>query len=391
MRKKWLLGVGVGCLVGVSVMGIGLTGIKMSAKPTDDFSKSKAAQLEMILQKYYMGNLNSEEMLDGVYKGYVYGLEDAGTRYLTKEEYAKESVAEDGEYLGTGIEFTWGITSQELVVTDVVPGSPADKAGIVAGDKIVAIDDIKAMMSNEVHIYEKLTYAGENPVKYTLTTNDGQPKGDVTLVADVVDRILVSSRMVKEDVGYIKIKSLPEGTVKEVEKALKDLKDEGAKKLVLDLRGTISNDLDEVKKLADLFVEEGNLFSVKGKDNKVTTYTATKNAEDIPLGIIVNQYTSGAIEGFVSAMKDLKRGIVVGEKTQGKGTIQQLIELQDGSGLYVTSQILIDGEGNMIKDEGVEPDVLVSIPTEDTLEIVTTGHITDESDTLLQKTIEVLK
>lgn len=390
MKKRWAVGVGVGCLAGLVTIGIGVGCMRLGAKQEEQFSKRKAANLEMMIQKYYMGELASNEMLEGLYKGYVYGLDDAGTRYLTAEEYEKEAVAKKGEYLGTGIEFTWGLGSQNLIVTGVVAGSPAELAGVLVGDKIVAIDGVKAMMSNEVQIYDKLTYVGKNPVKYTMTTNDGTPKGDVSLVADVVDKVLVEPRLIGKDVGYIKISSLPKGAVSEVEAAIKALESKGAKKLVLDLRGTQSNDLDEVTALADLFTESGELFSVKGKNDKVTTYYAAKGSIDLPLGVIINHYTTGAIEGFALAMQVQERGVLVGEATSGKGTIQELISLQDGSGLYVTTKLLMDTDGKLIKGSGVTPDILERVPTEDTLEIVTTGDLTDESDTLLQKTIQAI-
>ncbi|MGL4345582.1 MAG: S41 family peptidase [Cellulosilyticaceae bacterium] len=390
-KKKWFLGVGVGCLVGAIVVGIGFVGVSVTASPREQFSKRKAANLEMLVQKYYMGDVKSMDMLEGVYKGYVFGLNDPGTRYLTKDEYDKESVAKKGEYLGTGIEFTWGISSQNLIVTGVVPDSPAEQAGIVVGDKIVAIDGIKTMMSNEVHIYEKLTYVGNDPVKYTMTNNAGKSKGDILLQADVVDKVLIESRMVGADVGYIKINSLPKDTVNQIKGALEALKGEGARKLVLDLRGAESNDLEEVKKLADLFVEHGDLLRVEGKNDKVTTLAASKGGETMPLGVIINRYTTGAIEGFVDAIKFLQRGVVVGEPTSGKGTIQELIPLEDGSGLYVTTQKLIGSEGTAIQDKGVQPDLLERVPTENTLEIVTTGKLQDANDVLLQKTIETLQ
>lgn len=390
MRKRWFVGVGVGCLVGLVAVGVGAYGMQVGVKSEEQFSKRKAANLEMMIQKYYMGDVSAEEMLEGVYKGYVYGLEDPGTRYLTADEYEKEAVAKKGEYLGTGIEFTWGLGSQNLIVTGVVPQSPAERAGIVVGDKIMAIDGVKAMMSNEVEIYEKLTYVGKEPVNYTITSNDGMPKGDVPLVVDIVDKVLTEHRLIGKDVGYIKINSLPQGAVAEVEAAIKDLERQGSKKLVLDLRGAQSNDLDEVKALADLFTKSGELFSVKGKQDKVTTYYASDGAISLPLGIIINHYTSGAIEGFALAMQTQGRGILVGEATSGKGTVQELIQLQDGSGLYVTTKLLMDAEGNLIKSKGVKPDILERVPTEDTIEIVTTGHLADESDTLLQKTIQAI-
>ncbi|MGL4736346.1 MAG: S41 family peptidase [Cellulosilyticaceae bacterium] len=389
-KKRWVVGVGVGCLAGLVIAGIGVGCMQLGAKQEEQFSKRKAANLEMMIQKYYMGELDSNEMLEGLYKGYVYGLDDAGTRYLTADEYEKEAVAKKGEYLGTGIEFTWGLGSQNLIVTGVVPKSPAEQAGIVVGDKIVAIDGVKAMMSNEVQIYEKLTYAGKNAVKYTVTTNGDEPKGEVSLVADVVDKVLTEHRLLDGQVGYIKVNGLPQGAAAEVEAEIKELEEKGAKKLVLDLRGTQSNDLDEVKALADLFTQSGELFSVKGKNDKETTYYASKGATDLPMGIMTNHYTSGAIEGFVLAMKAQARGVIVGEPTSGKGTVQELVALQDGSGLYVTTKLLMDQEGKIVKGKGIAPDILERVPTEDTLEMVTTGHLTDESDTLLQKTIAAI-
>ena len=185
MEKRGWMGIGAGILIGVisvgTLYGIGYLNTDRQDSVIDEtkqwsgilnkraYNRMKVDALSELIQTTYIGESDPQDMLEGIYKGYVYGVGDGYTTYLDVDTFSKEETEEAGNYIGTGIRFTWGITNQHLVVTDVVPNSPADQAGIVVGDKIFEIDGIKAMGSNDTKIYEKLAYTGKDPVQYVLS------------------------------------------------------------------------------------------------------------------------------------------------------------------------------------------------------------------------------
>ena len=401
MDKRLLMGVGTGVLV--ALVGAGtlygfnnvssakekgsLTGVLSGGT----YNKTKVKALSDVIGSVYIGESDSDEMTEGIYKGFVYGLGDGYTVYLSEDDFNKEQTEAKGNYVGTGIKFTWGITNQHLIVTDVIPSSPADKAGIVVGDKIFEIDGIKAMGSNDTKIYEKLVYSGSDPVRYLIKNNAETESKEVELVADVVEINLIDAKLLENHIGYIELSGLVETTPDELQETIDKLISEGAEKFILDLRGVYSDNCEAVQKLSDLFIGQNEVFSVKNKDNTVTPYTAEKGAYDMPLAVLTNNYTEGVIEAFPAAIKAFNKGTIVGEKTAGNGTTNVRVPLEDGSGLSITTGVVLDAEGNQIKDQGVMPDVVQKTVTENTLELVTTGVLKLENDVVLQKAIEVLK
>lgn len=405
MDKRLLMGVGAGVVVGLIGVGTlyGFNGNKTNLASTgttqqnnglfkgSSYNKTKVNALSEVLSSMYIGESDAEEMTEGLYKGFVYGVGDGYTVYLDADDFSKKETEAEGNYLGTGIKFTWGITNQHLIVTEVIPNSPAERAGIVMGDKIFEIDGIKAMGSNATKVYEKLVYSGSNPVNYVIKNNEETQTREVELVADVVEINLVHDKLLEDGVGYIELNGLVDGTVAKLQAAIDELINQSAKKLVLDLRGVYSDDTKAVKELCSLFIDEQEVFTVKNKDNTLTTYKSEKSIYELPLAVLTNTYTEGVIEAFPAAIKAYNRGKVVGEKTTGNGTTHARVPLEDGSGLSITTGIVLDAQGNQIKDEGVMPDVVQKSITENTLELVTTGHLKLENDVVLQKAIEVLK
>ena len=165
MNRKMVVGLGLGVLMGLVLVGGMYTwglmnGRRSSSVVVGDtevvYNQSKITYLDKALELYYIDERDEDALIEGIYRGYVYGLDDSYTRYLTVDEFNKQKEESVGNYVGTGIKFAWGITSQHLIVTEVIDGSPAQKAGIEVGDKIVAIDGTPAMGSNELEIYEKL-------------------------------------------------------------------------------------------------------------------------------------------------------------------------------------------------------------------------------------------
>ena len=403
-NKRFLVGVSVGILCSTlsiggfyiatrsgNIQALEVPEVFEKIADTSEYDKTKIAILDTIINKYYINQDESFEAVEGIYKGYVYGLEDPYTTYLSAEDFKKTEAEEKGNYVGVGIRFAWGITNQHLIVTEVIEGSPAEKHGMKVGDKIIEIDGIKAMASNEVEIYEKLVYAGEESVQYTVVDNNGENKRELDLVPKEVEIKLVHSEMVDSVTGYINLDLMAKVTATEVEQAVERLTQEGATQLVLDLRSVYSNELEEAIAVADLFLEEGVICSVENKQGEKTTYTATAGSVAMPLALLTDGATSGVVEAMVSALKVKESVLVVGEKTAGHGTLQEHVALGDGSGLSIATAMILDSEDKKIRENPIEPTIVQRAELEATLELVTTGKIDKMNDTVLQKALENLQ
>ncbi|MHC1749908.1 MAG: S41 family peptidase [Cellulosilyticaceae bacterium] len=394
MEKKFIFGVGMGIIAGGLVYSI-ITPI-VSAKTTDFYNENKTRYLEKTITNSYNSyipadKIDEKQLVEGIYKGFVYGTEDAYTAYLDKEEYNKTTVMNAGDYIGTGIKFAWGLSKQYLIVTDVIEGSPAEAANIKVGDKIVGIDNIRAIMSNQVEIADKLTYTGEKAVIYTVQDNAEKNQKDIPLQARKVKVQAITKKQLPNNVGYIKLETMKDGMNSELKEALEALKAKGCNKFILDLRGLYANNLDETQKICDLFSNQGNLFKVEYANKTTKVYEATQGSYSEPIAILTDNFTTGTIEAFVGAMKGQNRATVIGETTGAKGTVEEIISLKDGTGLMITTGKLYTAEGDGIKDKGIEPDIAIKTPMADTLQILTKGSLPLEKDTQLQKAIERLK
>lgn len=407
MEKRGWMGIGAGVLIGVisvgTLYGVGYLNTNRQDSGIDetkqwsgilnkrDYNRMKVDALSELIQTTYIGESDSQDMLEGIYKGYVYGVGDGYTTYLDADTFSKEETEEAGNYIGTGIRFTWGITNQHLVVTDVVPNSPADQAGIVVGDKIFEIDGIKAMGSNDTKIYEKLAYTGEEPVQYVIKNNAETQTKTISLVVDVVEMNLVSAQLLTENIGYVKLEGLVEDTPILIQQSIDQLIDEGMTQLILDIRSVSSSNCEAVQALSNLFIGQQQVFSVKNKESEVETYSTTEAMYDMPLAVLTSNFTEGVIEAFPAAIQVFDRGIVIGDTTAGNGTTHIRVPLEDGSGLSITTGMVMDATGKQIMDEGITPDIKQKTTTDNTLELVTTGQLPLEHDVIVQKAIETLK
>ncbi|MGL5677083.1 MAG: S41 family peptidase [Cellulosilyticaceae bacterium] len=400
MKRRMLVGMGVGVLIGCigvgSIYAFGLFGNRNKGKVEVNgkevvFDKGKIAYINQAIETYYIDQVEEDDLTEGLYRGYVYGLEDPYTMYLSADEFNKQKEESVGNYVGTGIKYAWGLTNQYLIVTEVIKGSPAEAADIKIGDKITAIDGTPAMGSNEVQIYDKLMYSGSDIVNYTVVDNDGSNERHIPLKASLVTIELVKSELLDNGVGYILLDGIVKGTADEVATHIEQLKMQGATRLIIDLRDTYSDNIDETLKLCDLFLDAQQVFTVKNYKDETISYDTLDGKYTEPLVVLTSRYTQGALEAFVATMQEQKRATIIGEKTTGNGTVQERIALEDGSGLVVTTGVIYTAQNQVIRDKGVTPDMIQKPMVEGTLELVTTGTLSKEKDGALQKALEVLK
>jgi carboxyl-terminal processing protease len=375
-----------GCSLGPKQLGSAL----LSKNKDTYYSTLKLNILEEALHENYIGELDENALEEGVYRGLVSSLDDAYSFYLTQEEYNKYEVERVGNYKGVGLEVTWGLNSQSLIVTGVISDSAADIAGIKIGDKIQKIDGIKAMLSNEMELYEKLFGGSDDTLVCEVRTKLEDEIKTIDLTPGFVTLAPFTAEVLTGNIGYIKDIAFKSTTLELLNQTLANWQLQNVSSIILDLRDTSSDQIEVAYKLSDMFLDTGIAFATTEKDI-TTPYETTLGSYDGRVVLLVNSGTSGVVEAFVRALQLNGQIQVVGTQTAGKGTLQKLIQLEDGSGLYLTTGYIFDGDGQSFNEKGITPDIPAELSTVTKLRYMTEGTISLEEDEIVQAAIEILK
>jgi carboxyl-terminal processing protease len=346
----------------------------------------------------YVEEPNMSAVTNGALHGLLESL-DADSSYLTPSEYKvfKQKKSEGKASIGATVSKRFGYAA----IISVIPGGPADKAGINSGD---IIETVEGLSSHDLSLAAvKSHLIGDPGSRLELTiirTRKIEPQ-KITVVRDVVSLPAVTEQMAADNTGVIKAQVLTKGKAAEIAEKIKSLQKKGAKKLVLDLRNNSEGEEDEGVAVANLFLGKGNIGSLQGQKYEKVTYTADpqKKITDLPLAVLVNRGSAGAAELVAAAILDNSRGDVLGDKTFGEGSVQKLIEVPDGSALILSVAKYYTSNGKVIQDTGITP----NIPVASNDEIVAISedddsNTTDEpqkaqpkEDEQLRRAIEVLK
>lgn len=318
---------------------------------------------KMMLKQKYIGEIDEEKMMDGAIKGYVEGLGDPYTTYLTKEEMQEFIEETNSEYVGIGVYLTNSKTDNTILVVGTMKAAPALEAGIQAGDVIEKVNDV-AYTGDQLDDAIKILKGEEGTDVKVTVLRDGK-EIDLTVTRRKITVEHVDSQMLENNIAYIQVDSFDSGVAEDFKKQITELKNGGAKGIIIDLRSNGGGIVDEATGIADLFLKENETILItKGKDEKEET-TVSKNKpiiQDIPLVVLVNEGTASASEILAGALKDkYPNTTVVGKTTYGKGVIQTLYNLTDGSGLKITTEEYFTPNHNKINKEGIKPDVEVNL------------------------------
>lgn len=318
---------------------------------------------KMMLKQKYIGEIDEEKMIDGAIKGYVEGLGDPYTTYLTKEEMQEFIEETNSEYVGIGVYLTNSKTDNTILVVGTMKAAPALEAGIQAGDVIEKVNDV-AYTGDQLDDAIKILKGEEGTDVKVTVLRDGK-EIDLTVTRRKITVEHVDSQMLENNIAYIQVDSFDSGVAEDFKKQITELKNGGAKGIIIDLRSNGGGIVDEAIGIADLFLKENETILItKGKDEKEET-TVSKNKpiiQDIPLVVLVNEGTASASEILAGALKDkYPNTTVVGKTTYGKGVIQTLYNLTDGSGLKITTEEYFTPNHNKINKEGIKPDVEVNL------------------------------
>lgn len=315
-----------------------------------------------MLEQKYIGEIDEEKLIEGAIKGYVEGLEDPYTEYLTKEEMQDFTEETSGEYVGIGVYITNYKTNNSILVVGVMKGSPALDAGMQAGDIIEKIDGT-LYTGEQLNAATRVLKGQEGTnVKVTIVRDGKEEELNIVRKKITVDH--VASQMLEDNIGYIQVDSFDSGVADRAEEQLNELKEKGAKGIILDLRSNGGGIVDEATGIADLFLNKGETVLItKGKSENEDETKAKKDPiiKDIPLVVLVNQGSASASEILAGALKDKYGATIVGMNTYGKGVIQTLYSLSNGGGLKITTEEYYTPNHNKINKVGIKPDVEIEL------------------------------
>lgn len=357
-----------------------------SSSKNNDIS-SELNKYKSIIDKYYLGEVDEEKLKEGAIKGYIEGLDDPYTEYISKEDMKDFLDETTGNFVGIGIYMVKNEETNKVMVLAPIKNSPAEKAGILPGDLIISSDDVEYTGDEMSVLANKIK--GEAGTKVKLEILRGAETKTFELVRENIKVNPVEGKILENKIGYIEFTSFDEGTSKDFENKYKEFEKQGIKSLIIDLRNNGGGIVDEALEIADFIADKDSvlLYEVDKNNKEEIKKSKTDPIINMPVIILTNENTASSSEILAGALKDLGKAKIVGKKTYGKGVIQQLLTLPDGSGIKITSDKYLTPNKTEINKIGIEPNETVELP--DTVKNVL--RVEEKDDTQLQKAIEMLK
>ena len=394
-------------VVGKGVMGNQTVGISDGrATPSEvsldiDRISQKMELIQGIISENYLFEEDPEMVEDGIFMGMMAGLGDPYSTYYTEEDFQElmENSIE-GEYCGIGAMISQNRTTGLCTIVKVFEGSPALEAGMQPGDIIYKVGEtMVASESLDVLVNNYIKGEEGTPVKITVYRADKDEYVDLTVKRRKIEVPTVEHRMMDGNIGYIAVSEFDIITVEQFEAAVDELQKNGMEGLIIDLRSNPGGVLDGAVKMADYLLPDDISKYDKGEGKTLIVYTADKNEKgdvytasdkhelDLPMVILINGDSASASEVFTGAMKDYDRATVVGTTSYGKGIVQNLIPLGDGSAIKITTAHYYTPSGFDLHGKGIEPDVAVELDEK----LKTQAVVKPEEDNQIQKAVEVLE
>lgn len=352
-----------------------------------DFLKLRAGI--SIVKNYFYEDIENSDIVDGALTGAAYSANDPYTGYMpadVADDYMETIDSDD--YTGVGLYISNNVEDNTVTVISPLSESPGEKAGIVSGDKILAVNGEKVYGEDIDEVAEKMKGKEGTEVTLTILKKSSGETVDITLTRSVIKRETVEKKMLDGEIGYIQIVQFGINTYDEFADSFNSLIDEGMKKLVIDLRNNPGGYMEIAINIADVFIEEGNIVYTMDRAGRKQMFDATEGGIEIPIVIVANGGSASASEVLTGALKDSSKAILVGEKTFGKGVTQIPFTLFDNSMMKVTNSRYYTPSGKCIDKEGIIPDYEVKMSEEKYAEL---SSLTLEEDEQLSKAVEILR
>lgn len=347
----------------------------------------KLEKYRELIDKYYLGEIDEAKLEEGAIKGYIEGLGDPYTEYISKEDMEDYLSDTMGNFVGIGIYMVKNTEYDKIQVLSTIKDGPAEKAGIQAGDLIISVNGI-AYTADEMTAASN-NIKGEAGTKVNMEIQRGNQIIKYELTREKVKVNPVEGKVLENNIGYIQFSSFDETTAEDFKTKFEELNKKGIKSLIIDLRNNGGGIVDEALEIADYIVEKDSVLLYEVDKNNKEKVKKAKNDPiiNMPIIILTNENTASASEILAGALKDLGKAKIVGTTTYGKGVIQQILKLSDGSGLKITIEEYQTPNRNKINKVGIEPDEKVELPDS----VTNIFNVKEEEDTQLKKAIEMLK
>lgn len=351
-----------------------------------------------LLKNIYIGDIDEEKLIDGALAGFIGGANDQYTSYLNKEERESLNQVTDASFEGVGVEIE--PAGDFIRVVSPILNSPAHKGGLQTDDLIIAVNGESTKGFSLSELSKKVR--GPKGTTVNLTIRRGNSEFDITLTRDKIPVITVHSEIDASDktIGIIKISSFAKSTYDEMVSAIKQLRESGATKFVLDVRNNPGGLLDVVAKMVNVFVENDQIiYQMEDRESGKVPFKSSSQLGTFkvtePIVVLINKGSASASEIFAAALKELKRAQIVGVTSFGKGTAQTILDLDDETGLKITYSKWLTPEGNWVHEKGLEPNISVALPEYASYALINVQQLPkmgDSNDMILnlQKTLQAL-
>lgn len=382
-----------GVLTGVLVVALAAGGVKFVQQRqyngvlSDSSHVQKIEYLEKMIDQEYLGEVDNAEMAEGIYAGLVYGLGDVYSRYYTADEYAQETASTDGAYAGIGVSIQKN-KNGGVQIAECYEGGPGAEAGLQTGDVITAINDTDVTDMELSDVVSLIRENKDKTIVLTVFRENEEKSREISVDVTDVELPSVFGEMLNKKTGYIQITQFTGVTPQQYKDMFAELKDKGMERLVIDLRDNPGGLLTSVCDILREILPEGLIVYTEDKyGNREEETCDGKHQLDMPLAVLVNENSASASEIFAGAVQDHEVGTIVGTTTYGKGVVQELRQLSDGSAVKLTVSNYYTPNGNSINKVGIKPDVEVKLASE----LLNKDEITHEEDNQLQKALNVIE
>ncbi len=348
--------------------------------------QGKINRLVSAIETYYYGDVDTEDLTEGLYKGLFEGIGDKYAAYYTADEYESMMISTTDTLCGIGVVMSQDPDTKQVSVVHVYDDTPAKKAGIEAGDVIVSADGTEASSVEFSQLVTLIRGKKGTSVHLKLYRSTESDYIELDVIRDDVKIPTVSGQMLEDDIGYIIIAEFGSNTAQEFSDAYAKLEKEGMTSLIVDLRDNPGGMITSVITILDQILPEGVVVSTETKKRKKKEYTSDASCIDIPLAILINGNSASSSEIFAGAIRDFKYGTLIGTTTYGKGIVQSIKKLADGSAYKLTTAAYFTPNGDNIQDKGIDPDVELEYEYLDP-----DGEVYDyKQDNQVKKAIEIL-
>lgn len=360
-KKGFIKGALTGALLTLLVVSLAACGLQhINEGIISSDTETKLSYLKKLIDETYLHDVKEKDLNEGIYKGYVEGLGDQYSAYYDKKETKELTESLDGSFSGIGAVMTQDASSGVITITRVYDDSPAKKAGIKTGDILYRVEEKTVTGKDLDKVVSWIKGKKGTKVNLTLLRGTNSDKIKVAATRDVINVETVKYKVLENQIGYISISEFDSVTGAQFAKALKQLQKKNIEGLVVDLRNNPGGSLSTVCDILDSILPKGLIVYTKDKNGKKEEYTSDeKHRLNLPMSVLVNGQSASASEIFAGAVQDYGKAEIIGTQTYGKGVVQNLFDLKDGTCVKLTTSEYFTPKGRNIDGKGITPDVKI--------------------------------